>query len=276
MTWTLGLVAERDREGLIHVADLKLANGTGGTSAALSGNVELGTARRRLSVTTTLGQDLAKLATIPTRFTGQGALGLEATVTSPDLTLFRVRATLKGENVSLKMPRAGVEVEAANGQVPITVALEVGKDGVALRADEKRSHYSMLRFADQHPLLSRSGFLSITSLKTPFVTIAPLVGNLEIEQNVISLRQFEISVRGEHYGAVRTRLGRAEVHPRAPRPREREYNPPTASRSTETSRSSSRPETALVEGRAEILRIEASGISSTSSICRTRSTSIQR
>jgi hypothetical protein len=54
----------------------------------------------------------------------------------------------------------------------------------------------MLRFADQHPLLTRSGFLSIARLKTPFVSIAPLVGNLEIEQNVVSLRQFEMGVRG--------------------------------------------------------------------------------
>jgi hypothetical protein len=54
----------------------------------------------------------------------------------------------------------------------------------------------MLRFADQHPLLTRSGFLSIARLKTPFVAIEPLVGNLEIEQNVISLRQFEMGVRG--------------------------------------------------------------------------------
>jgi len=54
----------------------------------------------------------------------------------------------------------------------------------------------MLRFADQHPLLNRSGFFSISHLKTPFVSIAPLVGNLEIEQNVVSLRQFEMGVRG--------------------------------------------------------------------------------
>ncbi|HEX4352105.1 MAG TPA: hypothetical protein VHZ95_04310, partial [Polyangiales bacterium] len=49
---------------------------------------------------------------------------------------------------------------------------------------------------DQLPLLRRSGFLSIARLKTPFVSIAPLVGNLEIEQNFVSLRQFEMGVRG--------------------------------------------------------------------------------
>jgi hypothetical protein len=54
----------------------------------------------------------------------------------------------------------------------------------------------MLRFADQLPLLRRSGFLSIGRIQTRFVSIAPLVGNLEIEQNVVSLRQFELGVRG--------------------------------------------------------------------------------
>ena len=107
-----------------------------------------------------------------------------------------MRAAVKGQDVSVSLPHAGIEVEAANGEVPVTVALEVGENGVALQRSEKGSPFSMLRFADQHPLLSRSGFLSIGRIRTPFVSIAPLVGNLEIEQNVISLRQFEMGVRG--------------------------------------------------------------------------------
>jgi translocation and assembly module TamB len=103
---------------------------------------------------------------------------------------------VKGEDLTVTLPRAGVELETANGEVPVTVALEVGENGVAFQRSEKRSPYSMLRFADQHPLLTRSGFLSIARLKTPFVSISPLVGNLEIEQNVVSLRQFEMGVRG--------------------------------------------------------------------------------
>ena len=190
------LSAERGPEGVVHISDMKVANGLGGTALAVTGNVDLGEGRRTLSVTTSLTQDLARLSTIPERFKGRGKVAVEANVTSPDLAHYRVRAAVKGEDVTVALPRAGIDMETANGEVPITVALEVGENGVAFQRSEKRSPYSMLRFADQHPLLSRSGFLSITRLKTPFVSIAPLVGNLEIEQNVISLRQFEMGVRG--------------------------------------------------------------------------------
>ncbi len=190
------LTAERSREGLVHVSDMTVANGLGGSAFAATGNLDLSEGRRTLSMTTSLSQDLARLSTIPERFKGRGQVAVEATVTSRDLALYHVRAAAKGTDVSFTLPRDGVEVDTANGEVPITVAIEIGTSGVELRRSESRSPYSMLRFADQHPLLSRSGFLSIARLKTPFVSIAPLVGNLEVEQNLISLRQFEMGVRG--------------------------------------------------------------------------------
>jgi hypothetical protein len=191
-----GLSAERGPEGVIHISDLKFANGLGGTTLAVAGNVDLSEGRRTLSVTTSLTQQLDRLSKIPERFQGRGNVAVEANVNSPDLQHFQVRAAVKGQEVTVSLPRTGVEIETANGEVPITVALEAGTDGVALQRTEKRSPYSMLRFADQHPLLSRSGFLSIARIKTPLVSIAPLVGNLEIDQNVVSLRQFEMGVRG--------------------------------------------------------------------------------
>ena len=190
------LSAERSPEGVVHISDMKVANVLGGTALDVTGNLDLSEGRRTLSVTALLTQDLARLSTIPDRFKGSGQMSVEANVTSPDVTVYHVRAAVKGTEVSAKLPRAGIEVDAANGEVPITVVLDVGDGGVELRRSENRSPYSMLRFADQHPLLSRSGFLSIARLKTPFVSIAPLVGNLEVEQNVISLRQFEMGVRG--------------------------------------------------------------------------------
>jgi translocation and assembly module TamB len=193
---TFGLSAERSPEGVVHISNMRVANGLGGTALALTGNVDLGEGRRTLSVTTSLTQDLALLSTIPERFTGRGKVAVEANITSADLARYHVRAAVKGEDVTISLVREGVNVESANGEVPITVALVIGKTGVALERSERRSPYSMLRFADQHPLLTRSGFLSIARLKTPFVSIAPLVGNLEIDQNVISLRQFEMGVRG--------------------------------------------------------------------------------
>jgi hypothetical protein len=193
---SLALSALRTPEGVVHISELKAANGLAGTEIALSGNVDIGASRRSLSVTTSVTQDLAKLSTVPERFSGRGKVGAEASVTSPDFVHYHVRATVKGQDVNVVLARAGVAVEAANGEVPVTVAIEVGPDGVALQRSERRSPYSMLRFTDQHPLLTRSGFLSIASIKTPFVSIAPLVGNLEVDQNLVSLRQFEMGVRG--------------------------------------------------------------------------------
>ncbi len=190
------LSAERGAEGVVHISDMKVTNGLGGTALDVTGNVDLSEGRRTLSVTTSLTQDLARLSTIPERFKGRGNVAVEANVTSPDLSLYRVRAAVKGEDVTVHLPRAGIDVETANGDVPITVALQVRENGVELQRGETRSPYSMLRFADQHPLLTRSGFLSIARVTTPFVSIAPLVGNLEVEQNVFSLRQFEMGIRG--------------------------------------------------------------------------------
>jgi hypothetical protein len=189
------LSAERDPSGLVRIDDLTFANGAAGTGLHVSGNLQLGGVRHTLSLTTTLDQDLGRLNRAPERFSGRGSLKVEANVVSPDLAQLRVHAAVKAHDVYFTVPRAGVEVQKADGEVPVTVTLEVGKNGVALKHDEARSPYSMLRFTDQHPLLNRSGFLSVASIKSPYVTIAPLVGNLEIEQRVISLRQFELGVR---------------------------------------------------------------------------------
>ena len=94
------------------------------------------------------------------------------------------------------MRRAGFDLGTVHGEIPIAATIEIGKKGVTVRRETQPNPYSMLRFADQHPFLSRSGFLSIEHLTTPFLSIAGLAGNLEIDQNVISLRQFEMGVRG--------------------------------------------------------------------------------
>jgi hypothetical protein len=252
---SLTLSAGRTAEGVVHVSELKAANGLGGTELALSGNVDLAAHRRNLSVTTSLAQDLARLSTVPERFTGRGKVGAEAVVTSPDFVHYHVRAMVKGQDVNVALSRAGVVVEAANGEVPVTVALEVGPGGVALERSEKRSPYSMLRFTDQHPLLTRSGFLSIASIKTPFVSIAPLVGNLEVEQNLVSLRQFEMGVRG---GTITGQCGvdwegaksTVELHVRASGVQSSHGEPFDGNIAVAISAADR-----TIEGRAEILRI---------------------
>ena len=199
---SFALSAQRDTEGLVHVSDLKFVNGAGGTSLGLTGSVDLGSRRRRLSLVAHLAQDLEALSRAPDRFAGGGHAALEANIESPDLAFFHARIDLKVDNVHVRMPRAGIDVEAANGEIPITTAFEVGKageagkTGVTFRRDAERNPYSMLRFADQHSLLNRTGFISVGSVKTPFASIAPLAGNLAIEQNVVSLSQFEMGIRG--------------------------------------------------------------------------------
>jgi hypothetical protein len=250
----LAVSAERSREGMVHLASLTLTNGAGGTTLATNGNVFLGDGRRSVSLTTTLTQDLARLSTIPERFEGRGKLVVDASVSSPDLAHYTVRAAMKGDDVDVSLPRDGVEVRGANGEVPITVALEVRDGGVTFQRGEK-SPYSTLRFADQHPLLSRNGFLSIASIKTPFVAIAPLVGNLAIEQNLISLRQFEMGVRG---GRITGQCGidwdgprsSVELHVRATGVQSSHGEPFDGNIAVVISAADR-----TVEGRAEILRI---------------------
>jgi translocation and assembly module TamB len=192
----LTMSVDRDPEGLIHVSALKIANVAGGTTIDLTGGLDLGTGRHRLSLTVDLTQDLALLSSDPARFAGQGSVAVGAKVESPDLSVFRTRVDLKVDVVHVQMARAGFDLGTVHGEIPIAATIEIGENGVTIRRESQPNPYSMLRFADQHPFLSRSGFLSIEHLKTPFLSIAPLVGNLEIDQNVISLRQFEMGVRG--------------------------------------------------------------------------------
>jgi hypothetical protein len=74
--------------------------------------------------------------------------------------------------------------------------VEYTQDRVRLLKDIDLNPYPMLRFADQHPLLSRSGFMSAGSITMPWISIEPLAGNLSINQNVFSMSQLEMGVRG--------------------------------------------------------------------------------
>lgn len=252
---SLAVSAERSPEGVVHISDVRFANGLGGTALQASGTIDLGEGRRTLSVSTSLTQDLPNISTIPERFEGRGRASLEANLTSPDLIHYRVRATVNEDDVNITSRRYGIEVRGMNGRVPISVAIEARPHGVALTRSEKQSPYSMLRFADQHPLLARTGFLSIASLKTPVVTVAPLVGNLEVEQNLFSLRQFEMGVRG---GRITGQCGldwdgpksTLEVHVRASGVQSSHGEPFDGNIAVALSAADR-----TIEGRAEILRI---------------------
>ncbi|RKH64042.1 AsmA family protein [Corallococcus aberystwythensis] len=185
----------RKPTGVIRIPDLRLSNGGTRTQLKVQGRLDLSNDQQRMGLRGSLEQDLAHLAR-PGQLEGSGKATVDFLVASPDLTVFRTFSSLKLQDVNVRLPEAGIVVEALNGDVPLTENVEVSQDGVRLLNDLEVNPYSMLRFADQHPLLTRSGFMSAERITTPWVTIAPLAGNLSINQNVFSMSQLEMGVRG--------------------------------------------------------------------------------
>ncbi|RKH72271.1 hypothetical protein D7X96_05510 [Corallococcus interemptor] len=186
---------QRKPTGVIRIPDLRLSNGGTQTQLKVQGRLDLSNEQQRMGLRGSLEQDLAHLARAG-QLESSGKATVNFRVASPDLTVFRTTSNLKLENVNVRMPASGIVVEALNGDVPLTENVEVSPDGVRLLNDLDVNPYSMLRFADQHPLLTRSGFMSADRITTPWVTIAPLAGNLAINQNVFSMSQLEMGVRG--------------------------------------------------------------------------------
>ncbi|WNG29342.1 hypothetical protein F0U62_39145 [Cystobacter fuscus] len=187
--------ARREPNGVIHIPDLQLSNAGTSTLLKARGRLELGDDRRRLAVRGELEQDLSKLAQ-PGLVESSGKVTVNFQVASPNLVVFRTLSELLLQNVNLKLPGSGIAVEKLDGNVPLTENVEFSEGRVRLLNDIDVNPYSMLRFADQHPLLSRNGFMSVGSITTPLISIAPLAGNLSINQNRVSLSQLEMGVRG--------------------------------------------------------------------------------
>ncbi|WP_224243468.1 AsmA family protein [Hyalangium gracile] len=181
--------------GVIHVPDLHLANAGTSTRLRAEGRLDLSDHRRRLAVRGELEQDLSRLAQ-PGVIESSGKVSVDFRVASPDLVVFRTLSNLLLHDVNLRLPESGIAIEALDGNVPLTENVELTEGGVRLLSDIEVNPYAMLRFADQHPLLSRSGFMSVSRITTPYISIAPLAGNLSINQNVFSMSQLEMGVRG--------------------------------------------------------------------------------
>ncbi|WP_163867472.1 hypothetical protein [Myxococcus eversor] len=192
---TLAFTATRKASGVIHVPDLLLSNGGTSTELKVRGRLDLGEERRRLALRGQLAQDLSKLAQ-PGLLESSGKVAVEFRVASPDLVGFRTFSSLLFQNVNVRLPPQGIVVEALDGNVPLTENFQFTEGQVRLLDDIDVNPYPMLRFADQHPLLSRSGFVSVASITTPQVSISPLAGNLAIDQHVVSMTQLEMGVRG--------------------------------------------------------------------------------
>ncbi|WP_323381888.1 hypothetical protein [Myxococcus dinghuensis] len=187
--------ARRTPEGIIHVPDLQVTHVGTGTGLKVKGQLDLSNHGRRLAMRGELTQELAKLAQ-PGVFEGDGSVAIDFRLSSPDLVIFRTLSNVLFQNVNLKLPQSGVTLETLDGNVPLNENVAITDDGVKLLSDSDLNPYSMLRFADQHPLMSRSGYMSVARITTPLLTISPLAGNLSISQNVFSMSQLEMGVRG--------------------------------------------------------------------------------
>ncbi|MCY1044703.1 hypothetical protein OV208_25525 [Corallococcus sp. bb12-1] len=181
--------------GVIHVPDLKLSNPGTGTELNIQGRLDLSDGRRRLAFRGALEQDLSRIAQ-PGRIESSGKVSVDFRVASPDLVSFRTLSHLVFQNVNLRMPESGVAIETLDGSVPLAENVQFSEGQARLMNDSDVNPYSMLRFADQHPLMSGSSFVSVGRITTPMLTIAPLAGNLSIHQNVVSMSQLEMGVRG--------------------------------------------------------------------------------
>ncbi len=187
--------ARREPTGVIHIPDLQLTNAGTSTQLKAKGRLEFGDDRRRLAVRGELEQDLSRLRR-PGQVESSGRIAVDFQVASPNLVVFRTLSNVLFQNVNLRLPESGITIETLDGNVPLTENVEYTEGQVRLLSDLDVNPYSMLRFADQHPLLSRNGFVSAASITTPRISIAPLAGNLSIDQNVFSMRQLEMGVRG--------------------------------------------------------------------------------
>lgn len=190
------LAARWGEGGVVQVADMRLENEAAGLRVSGKGLIDWGGEERRLSFRANLEQDLARASNRQDLFVGKGKAAVDLSVDSTDLRIVHTKAMLRFEDAHLLLPSLRIALEAVDGEVPVATDWRVGRNGLDLLRDVRINPYTTLRFTDQHPLLSSRGFLSIGSLTTPFVSIAPFAANLQVEQNLIALSQLEMGIRG--------------------------------------------------------------------------------
>ncbi len=249
------VVAARDDDGVIRIAEVKIENRAAGTSLKVSGGLELAEDRRRLSLRAEVQQDLARACTRRDLFVGSGEAAVTVRVESADLAVFRSKAVLTLKRANLALPGPGLKLSGVDGEIPVRADLHLGKDGVELLRDTDVNRYSVLRFSDQHPMLAARSFISVESIVTPAVTIAPFAANLEVAQNVVSLGQLELGLRGGRVTGqciiqVAGEDSKIQAHLRANGVQSSHGEPFDGNAALEVSLGDR-----SVEGRAEILRI---------------------
>jgi hypothetical protein len=124
-----------------------------------------------------------------------GSLAADVHVDSGDLRLYRTRGSVRMKDATVELPRQKLKVESVDGEIPAVADVLFATGGPRLLKNAEVNTYTELRFVDQHPLLSRHSFLNVARLETPWATVAPLAGNLVIDNNMLSLSQLELGVR---------------------------------------------------------------------------------
>jgi hypothetical protein len=127
---------------------------------------------------------------------GRGQASVQLRLDSGNLRVFHALAAVRVAGATIELPRANMKIESMDGEIPLTADLVADADGMHLLHSTGINAYSELRFADQHPLLSRPSFVSIARVTTPLISIAPVAGNLRVDDNIVSLNQLELGVRG--------------------------------------------------------------------------------
>lgn len=194
--FSLDSTIRRSADGVLKLSKLELENRAAGTSLSMSGGFDVLGDLPRVALRTSLRQDLARISTNESDLVGRGKAVLDLSVESPDLRVLHTEALMRLEDAHVHVPSKNIVLDDVNGEVPIECDIVLDRHGVELMHGSPVNPYMAHRFADQHPLLSHRSFLSIGSLKTPLVSIAPFAANLEIRQNVLSLSQLEMGLRG--------------------------------------------------------------------------------
>ena len=193
---TLLLQATRNRDGELRIAKLRLDNPRAGSVLDLSGRMEFGEERRSISLRGTLDQQLANLWSDRAAYRGRGALSVTLRVDSGNFTLYHATAALKAKDVEVSLPRRGVAIEGFSGEVPVRLQIRKGRRGLHIQRGGAANAYTQLRYPDQHPLLQGLSFITVGRITSPWLTITGLAGNLRVEDNLVSLNQFELALRG--------------------------------------------------------------------------------
>src|SRR5207302_1090445 len=182
--WRLGFTVDGERRSLhSSVAMERLDYAAGDVEISVHGlDDELDT-----SISGDLRQDLGKLWREPRQLSGRGLASLELRISSGNFRVFHGLAALRVSGVDLKLP--GYRVESLDGEIPLSGDFVFDPKGLRLLQNTPLNAYSELRFSDQNPLMLRQSFVTVAKLETPLGTLAPLTGNLRIENNLFALNQ---------------------------------------------------------------------------------------